>query len=106
MRWVLRRGVAADELDADIDAAAFATVLRFRALIVCGIVAAHGAVLALLFGKRTRIDAVVFTHFEVADGLAIVRGCALLGRIALRRIRAGSFNARNRGHSSTVTHCG
>ena len=104
MRWVLRRGVAA-RLGADIDPAAFATVLRFRTLIVCRIIAAHGAVLALLFGQRARIDAVIFAHvIAMADGLAIVRRGAFPGRIALRRVGAGSFYARNRSHSSTVTH--
>lgn len=102
MRWVLRRGVAA-RLDADIDPAAFAAFLG----VFGSIFAAHRAAFAFLFDEGCRIDAMAFAFgVAMADGRAVVGGRAIPGGFALRRVGAGSFYARNRSHSSTVTHRG
>lgn len=102
MRWLLRRGFA-PRLDADIDPAAFAALLG----VFGSIFAAHRAAFAFLFDERCRIDAMSFAFgVAMADGRAVIGGRAIPGGVALRRVGAGSFYARNRGHSNTVTHCG
>ncbi|QGZ95517.1 hypothetical protein DSM104635_02366 [Terricaulis silvestris] len=93
MRWVLRRGFAADGLDFDVDPAAFAIFAAFS-LMLSGIVAAHGAGLAFLFGQGCGIDAVIFAHLiAMADRRAIVSGRAVPWGVALGRVGARRFYA-------------
>ncbi len=93
MRWVLRRGVAADGLDADVDPAAFAVFAAL--LLVFGLIfAAHGAALALLLGQRRGIDARMLARFvAMRNRRAIIGGGAVPRRVALRRVGAGWFYA-------------
>lgn len=93
MRWLLCRGVAADELDADVDPAAFAVFAAL--LLVFGlIVSAHGAGLAFFLSQGCRIDARMLARFfAMRNRRAIIGGGALPVRVALRRVRADWFYA-------------
>ncbi len=93
MRWVLRRRVAADGLDLDVDPAAFAVFAAL--LLVFGlIVSAHGAGLALLLSQRGRIDARMLARFAaMRHRRAVIGGGADPGGLARGRGGGPGFDA-------------